>query len=74
MDHERTVLTFDVYKVWPRVQHLFYKADGKSEDGVTVSSEGFASSFIEVECSTEYAKLIEPMLTSQIIQYSRRRP
>ena len=69
-DQLNMILTFDVYKAWPRVQHLFEKTPGKWADGVSVNSQ-WPSSFVEVECPQEYAAMVEPLFT--YIDYHRRK-
>lgn len=64
------VLSFDPYRVWDRVRHLFEGKPGRWADGVQISGDW--TSPIEVTCSKEMAELIMPMLDREFIPYSRR--
>lgn len=64
------VLSFDGYKVWPRVRHLFEGNPGHWAEGVQVG--GTWLSPIEVTCPMELALIVMPMLDREFIPYSRR--
>lgn len=64
------MLSFDPYKVWEKVCHLFEGKPGRWADGVVVG--GTWLSPIEVTCPMELAEVIMPMLDRESIPYSRR--
>jgi hypothetical protein len=62
------ILTFEPWKIWPKVQHLFESKPGCWADGVSVSGDWMSP--VTVHCPEALELEVRQLLGQQEIPYS----